>query len=169
MAAGTTLDLTDSSLVVAYTSSSPLASIQAEIAAAYDHGNWDLPGITSSDIPTHPGTALGYADNAVLQKNSFNRQGVTATSILLEYTWLGDANLDGVVDATDLAMMSSTGNTWTSGDFNYDGKVNSDDYALFMLGDAQSNGANISSTLPEPSTILVIPVLYGTLRRRRGR
>jgi hypothetical protein len=70
------------------------------------------------------------------------------------YTWLGDTNLDGVVDASDLAAVSPTGTTWSTGDFNYDGQVNADDYALYMLGQAASGGANISTTLPEPSLIL---------------
>jgi hypothetical protein len=82
------------------------------------------------------------------------------------FTWLGDANLDGVVDSSDLAMMSPTGTTWQTGDFNYDGIVNADDYALFMLGAAYGN-VNISTTLPEPAAIgLILPALLYCRRQK---
>jgi hypothetical protein len=36
-----------------------------------------------------------------------------------------------------------------SDNFNYDVKINSDDYSLFIIGAAESEGANISRSLPE--------------------
>jgi hypothetical protein len=88
--------------------------------------------------------------------------------VVIKYTWVGDANLDGIVNAADLSAMTSTGTTWATGDFNYDGKVNADDYALYMLGQAASGGANISATLPEPSIILASGFwLLASFRRRR--
>jgi hypothetical protein len=168
---GATLDLTNNALVLNYSSKSPLAVIQSEIAAAYDHGQWDLPGITSSSISAHPGSAIGFGDNIVLNKTTFDNQSVGLDAVLLQYTWLGDANLDGIVNTADLAMISSSGTTWTSGDFNYDGKVNADDYALFMLGSAESGGANISATLPEPGIpgLLIFIAGSANFTRRRDR
>ena len=55
---------------------------------------------------------------------TFGGVAVDNTSVLIRYTWVGDANLDGVVNSADLAMISSNGSTWSTGDFNYDGVVN---------------------------------------------
>ena len=108
------------------------------------------------------GTALGYGERSVLGLSSFGGINVDSTSILIGYTWYGDANLDGVVNSADISMMNLAGATWTQGDFNYDQKVNADDYALFALGAAASGGVNISATLPEPSAIaaFVLPLIF---------
>jgi hypothetical protein len=66
--------------------------------------------------------------------------GVTSnsTDVLVKYTYLGDTNLDGVVDSNDLSNFFGgyygglTG--WLNGDFNYDGVVNSADYSLMLAG-----------------------------------
>jgi hypothetical protein len=69
---------------------------------------------------------LGYGDNAVLGKSSFGGVNVDSSSLLIKYTYLGDANLDGQVDVTDLGALATnwqTSNVWTGGDFNEDGFV----------------------------------------------
>ena len=54
--------------------------------------------------------------------------------MLVKYTYFGDANLDGTVNAADYLQidngLNSGGNVWRNGDFNYDGVVNGDDYSL---------------------------------------
>jgi hypothetical protein len=133
------------------------STIIAQINSGYDRGAWDgTSGITSSLAALNPAAAIGYEN--------------TGNSYTLMYTWIGDTNLDGVVDASDFAAISPTGTTWSTGDFNYDGQVNADDYALFMLGLSESGGANIFATLPEPSLILASTFcLVPSFRRcRRG-
>jgi fibronectin-binding autotransporter adhesin len=137
VSSGATLDIGDNTLNLA---SATASSIRSNILAAYDHGNWDQPGLTSSLAATHRGTGIGYT--------------TSGSSASIRFTWLGDTNLDGVVNSADLSAISSSGTTWQTGDFNYDGVVNADDYALFMLGDAESGSTNISATLPEPSLLI---------------
>ena len=132
------VDMTETQLIIANT---PVATIRSYLANSYDHGNWDLAGLTSSAVASHAGTSLGYA--------------ALNSGAQVKYTWIGDANLDGVVNSADLSAMSPTGTSWATGDFNYDGVVNADDYALFMLGDAASGGTNISTALPEPSVLVL--------------
>jgi hypothetical protein len=127
-------------------------SVIAQLRSGDNNGNWNGAGIISSLAAAHRGTAVGYT----------NSSGVYT----LMYTWLGDTNLDGIVDNDDLAAISLTGTTWATGDFNYDGVVNSDDYALFMLGAAHGS-RNISATLPEPSVVLGLIALCGSLPGRR--
>jgi hypothetical protein len=77
----------------------------------------------------------------------------------VSYTIPGDANLDGTVDATDLAIVTlnydKTGMTWYGGDFNYDGKVTIYDTCTVLTnyGDA-SNTAS-----PHPGNSGVFPAL----------
>lgn len=150
--AGGTADLGKTDLLIDYTGADPYAAMLASIRNAYDDGKWGGTGILSSSIVA--GTSLAIYDNRIGTKSSFDGIAADPTSVFVKYTWIGDANLDGVVNSVDLAAMSATGTTWQSGDFNYDGKVNADDYALFMLESASSSSRNISELLPEPSWLI---------------
>jgi GH35 family endo-1,4-beta-xylanase len=152
VAANSTLDLTNNSISVNYTGASPLATLSADVAAAYDSGKWDMPGITSSTASNSLDYAVGIFD--------------TGSQVQIAYTLVGDANLDGWVNASDLAMIQPGGTTWSQGDFNYDGQVNADDYALFMLGADES--AALGRPVPEPAEMLVGLCLMAGLGRRRS-
>lgn len=141
-----------------YTGTSPVSSIVADIKAAYDLGKWDKtnaggPTITTT-AATKLGTTLGYLD--------------TGTAVDVMYTWYGDLNLDGVVNSTDLTLMTAgNGSSWNQGDLNYDGKINADDWSLFFLGDAAQDGS-IPAGVPEPTTLALF-VAAGALALRRRR
>ncbi len=88
------------------------------------------------------------------------------TDVLVKYTYYGDANLDGVVNASsdyDLwaAGLASSGSLtgWEFGDFDYDGTINAaTDYDLWSAGFAASQSAPLSSgvqPVPEPSTLIL--------------
>lgn len=162
------LDLVNNDLIV---TDDVFSNLVNQIKQGYDKGAWDGNGIIASAAASTPGTALGIELNSNGHGGawftSFDGQTVSANDTLIKFTWIGDANLDGIVDANDLALMSSSGKTWRDGDFNYDGVVNADDYSLYMFGAAASGGMNISTILPEPTAIilLVAPVL---IRRRRN-
>jgi hypothetical protein len=70
--------------------------------------------------------------------------GVGGTNYVFSFSHLlGDANHDGVVDITDLAIVQNnagSGTTWSQGDFNYDGIVDITD-----LGIVQNNAGRTIS------------------------
>jgi hypothetical protein len=128
-----TLDIGTDALVVSYNGTTPASTISALITSAYNNGDWNGVGITSSDIST--GSAVGYFDSG--------------SALTIRLTWDGDANLNGTIDSNDLSLVAlgeaNNGTRWQDGNFNYDGQVNSDDWQLLFLGTAASNGQPINS------------------------
>jgi fibronectin-binding autotransporter adhesin len=161
-----TVDLAKTDLLINYTGTNPYTNTLTSMKTAYDGGKWDGVGIGSSVLIA--GTSLAIYDNSINTKSSFDNIAADSTTIVIKYTWLGDANLDGIVNSADLTAISSTGTTWQTGDFNYDGKVNADDYALYMLGDTASSGQSITTVLPEPALTGILASAL-IIRRRRNR
>jgi hypothetical protein len=121
------LDLTNNALIIDYSTATPITSVQSMIRSGFSSGN----GIVSAQ--SDPRRRVGFADNSVTQIDSFGQASVDSTSVLVTSTYAGDANLDGIVDVRDLALLSAGwrhAGTWASGDFNYDGIVNSQDLGL---------------------------------------
>ncbi|MEA2734647.1 MAG: hypothetical protein QOE14_1098, partial [Humisphaera sp.] len=58
---------------------------------------------------------------------------VTATTIIVKYTYAGDANLDGIISGDDYSTIDfyvgTSADGYSNGDFNYDGIVSGDDYS----------------------------------------
>jgi hypothetical protein len=77
---------------------------------------------------------LRYGDNSLLGSTSFGTQPIDSTSILLRFTYDGDANLDGRVDIGDVYILGvnwqTTGKTWVQGDFDGDGDVDAADLGI---------------------------------------
>jgi hypothetical protein len=175
-----TLDLADNDFILDYTGGTPVDQFRQWIKAGHDLGT----GITSSSATAS--TRLGYGDNAVLNRSTFSGQSVDSTSILVKYTYAGDANLDGVVDSSDLAALAMAWQQaafWTSGDFNYDHVVNVDDLDLLAANWLAGVGNPLSSpslgqaladlglAVPEPTSTSVLMLLgvAGISGRRRSR
>jgi uncharacterized repeat protein (TIGR03803 family) len=76
----------------------------------------------------------------------FDGQTVTNTDVLVKYTYFGDTNLSGTVDANDYIAIDNGFNEkltgWNNGDFNYDGVINGDDYTLI------DNAFNTQAAVP---------------------
>ena len=97
-------------------------------------------GITSAKAAADAAhlTAVGVIANTTAAGGqlytSFDGQPVSASDVLVRYTYFGDTNLDGVVNASDYGRVDAgfVGHLsgWANGDFNYDGVVDGSDYAL---------------------------------------
>jgi large repetitive protein len=136
------LNLNDNDLIVDYTGgagASPMTDIVANIVA----GRAATPsGIFSTQANASDGLrALGVAEASDVlgiagsQTATFSGQTVDATTVLVKFTYAGDANLTGTIDADDYASIDFHAPTagamgYSNGDFNLDGIIDSDDYAL---------------------------------------
>ena len=179
------LDLATNNMIIDYTGgSSPLSTIVSYIATGYAGGAWNGNGISSSTIGAQddPGLyAIGVIDNTNSVEGSdppdangwmTSMEGVAtpASSVLVKFTWAGDADLNGKVNIDDAASLNWTwlmngevegppdpNNPWFSGDFNYDGLINIDDAGLLNWV-WLSNGEVESPSLDYSSIYGALPV-----------
>jgi hypothetical protein len=95
--------------------------------------------VTSSSIAANPTLmTLAVVQNQG-QFGTFDGQPSNVGDVLVKYTFFGDADLSGVVDASDYTLIDNGFNSqgtatpvtgWFNGDFNGDGVINGDDYTL---------------------------------------
>ncbi len=102
----------------------------------FSHGGyWNgSTGITSSAAAGNPPlAALGMELNSS-SESSFDGITVSPTDGLIKYTYIGDTDLTGALNAADYINIDSGFGAqspgWQNGDFNYDGVINGDDYTL---------------------------------------
>ena len=176
------LDIGNNEIIIYYgTGPDPIASIEQWI----ENGFYGLPGpqIISGDIAADDAArglsyGIGYADGA-----DGLIAGLPSGEIEIAYTLLGDANLDGTVNAEDFTPFSQNlgrPGSWDHGDFNYDGTVNAEDFTPFSANLNQSaslaaeagvlkaaNGISLAN-VPEPACAGMMAIAgFGILRRRR--
>lgn len=149
------IDLANNGLVIDYAGASPLISIQSSVTSAYNAGNWDGVGITTS-YGNATQSAVGYGESAdVLGPGGgvFMGRVVDGTAVLVRHTLYGDANLSGSVDGSDFNRWNTNRNTsgnWTQADFNYDGLVNQSDLDLWS-----ANRFTRADSVPPPTPPVV--------------
>ncbi len=170
---GAKIDVKTNSMTIDYRGqASPASTIKAQLASGYAGGAWNGQGInTSSAIAGQ--TALGWRDD------------VAGQSILIKYSYYGDANLDGQVDISDLGSLATnwqTSGVWTGGDFDYSGFVDISDLGKlasnWQAGVGSASGPSFDQALaslglagasvPEPAG-LVLASLAGLAAARRKR
>ena len=112
------------------------------IASGRNGGTWDGVGIITSQADAKTGlTSPGIARAADLLGLSAGQTGlweghsVDANSVVMKYTYAGDANLDGFISGDDYSAIDFASATpgafgWSNGDFNYDGIISGDDYSI---------------------------------------
>jgi hypothetical protein len=165
-----TLDLSANDMVI---HGGSLSTIASQIQAGYDGGDWLGSGITSSAAANNTShlTALGVIQNSVdgsltgaaLYSNAPNSQGpfdgmsLANADVLLKYTYIGDANLDGKIDGSDYSRIddgyTSQSTGWFNGDFNYDRAIDGSDYTL--IDNAFNNqGAALAAS---PTALIATP------------
>ena len=181
-----TFDLNNNAAIINYTGDRPVETVRAQILAGRGGPGfgttWTGPGITSSAaaaaVATEPESrSVGYAENASLPLGpfaNFRGQPVDDTSVLMAYTRTGDANLDGIVDDSDVTIVSATYAPgvpqphWALGDFDYNGFVDDADVTLLgafydpsappLISPAPMAGAEVAA-VPEPSTFGLLVTL----------
>ena len=193
-----TLDLADNDMVAQADSSSRgdvLYNVTAWVKSARNSKTtlWIGPGITCSaarnDSRSLTGLAVALNDKGSDQGPLFpifDGHQADGNCILVKYTWNGDANLDGIVNADDYFLIDSgfitQGKGYYHGDFNYDGIVNADDYFLIdsaFLGQTASlalttpgahSPPSVGSPIPEPAalSLLFFSLAAAFPRRRRA-
>jgi hypothetical protein len=134
---------------------------------AFNGGNWQGLGITSTTAANNPNadTGLSVVDNALLGYTEFSGQPVTADSILLKYTYYGDIDMNGQVDADDLTVFANnfgrrSGATQVDGDIDFNGTVDADDLTVFANNFRKGIGSPLGSAnvqaVPEPQTWVLV-------------
>ena len=151
-------------------------------------GSWSGNGITTSQTEAaSPNflTTLAVASAGSVGKTIFGGVSVASTDVLVMYTYAGDANLDGRINADDYFQIDSHYNKLTNsaksyldGDFNYDGQINGDDYFLidsnFIAQGAPITSAgmvDVSGARAVPESVAAAGLLVAGIfspHRRRG-
>jgi autotransporter-associated beta strand protein len=201
IAASARLDLSRNKLVtdtpIGTFTAGAYTGVQGEVARAYNFGSWDMPGLMTSEPdagPTIGTTTIGVSDGAAIlflgatETGVFAGQTVTGATTIAMYTYAGDVNFDGLVDASDYGIIDNyfqfPGTSgYANGDFNYDGVIDAGDYGIidntFQLQGAPIPtgigvaGAGLSgvTAVPEPASLSTIALgaasLLGRRRRRR--
>jgi hypothetical protein len=173
------IDLGDRDLILrssVATKDALLASINNYIHSGRNRGAWNGLGIVSSAAAANAARNTGLA--AILNDNgsgvpllgTFNGQSVDANAILIKYTYDGDSDLDGDVDADDYARIdagSAQKNSpgfvasYRTGDLDYSNSVNSDDFFLIdrafstqgsALGEIVPQAAESAMTIQKTAT-----------------
>ncbi len=177
------IDLADNAMIVEK-DLTPIERVRDLIAQGRNGGNWQGNGLTSSTAAADPllRHALGYADNASLNLMNFFGEPVDADSLLIRYTRIGDANLDGSITLQDFNRLAgnfgTSGKFWHQGDLNFDGNVGLPDFNLLAANFGLSAGpdgptaedwAALASAVPEPAGVsLLFAIILFSRRTRRS-
>ena len=165
------IDLENNDLIIDYTATSPIDYI----IDYFNHQQlicWE----SVLRLPTY----LAISEAADLGLTEFAGIAIDSTTVILKFTYVGDANLDGQVDALDYERIDlAIGNTGVfgtaQGDLNYDGNVDALDYEQIDLNIGNGVGTPLGSVfIPEPAALAPLALLpflstrkHGLARRRR--
>lgn len=180
------IDLANNTLILDYTSpDSPYNAVLSLVQTGYHNGAWDGLGIRGSSAANDSHFALGIAEAGTLALLNFADEPIDSTTLLVDFTYSGDSNLDGRVDIRDLYALAtnwqSSSANWITGDFNYNGTVDVTDLTL-LAANWQAGVGNPLATpveslfaslglpevaVPEPATTVMFLAGLLTLRTAR--
>ena len=179
LTAGTILDMGTTDLLIDYTGASPIAQVLGYLASGQLTAQTDLLGLPTT-LAISEASDLGFAD--------FRGLSVDDSAVLVKFTYVGDANLDGQVDAldyerVDLAIGNSGVMGTGAGDLNNDQRVDALDYEQIDLNIGNGVGGDGSGGLatllggpagqmatvfiPEPTGAVAGLLGAGAMARRR--
>jgi hypothetical protein len=180
---GGKLDVHDNKMILAATTYDAVATLVKAGQGTKVGGvpQWNASGIVTGDASLSSTlTTLAVAtaaDAGYGGSKLFAGFSVSASDVLVMYTYSGDANLSGFIDADDYfnvdrAYARGSVPKWNNGDFNYDGSINADDYFLidqgYMLQTTSFSTAAVAgvTVVPEPASLAML-VAAGSLFVRR--
>lgn len=156
------------------TAASVRTSVASSIASGRNGGSqlWTGKGILSSLAQSNPDRTLGLMlngkDGGGVFYHEFAGEEVDANSVLVRYTWNGDADLNGRLNADDYFRIDkgfflwqngqATEPTFRNGNFDYDDSVSIDDYILIdaaMM--SQLGGGGGGSGVPDDAATAPVP------------
>jgi hypothetical protein len=174
----------------------PFQGVRAFVANGYHGGAWD--GTVQSIVNTTAASSSNKYALAILTGAEWKAKGTsyasfhsivpTDSSALLQFTYMGDATVDGLLSSSDLTLVKQRilvqtgGGTlpaidWVNGDLNYDGILNSSDLTLvkqklliqtasgstYPQLDVGTIPAAAAAAVPEPSTIVLVLIAVACL------
>jgi hypothetical protein len=192
LASTTVLDITNHDLIIGNAS---VASVATQILNGMGSGNV-TPAITSSAakgtgttfiIPVNADSFLGNGSAGSAIGKVFDGTTITQpSSVIVKYTYFGDLNLDGLVNAADFNIFKShlgqtspgasdISTSWLMGDVNLDGIINGLDYAT-MIGNFSAPALTplggfgpLGTLVPEPTSLSLLSLSTLLLLRRSKR
>jgi hypothetical protein len=185
ISAGATVNLNNTDMIIKGGVAN-LAAIRA-YAASYLSSQTGL-GTSSTTPYTRLAVFPNTTANGLAYFTSYDGVGVTSSDVIVKYTYIGDTNLDGVLDGKDYKTVFEgfiTGQSgWQWGDVDYsDGATNVADLTSFLaaynyvtnpannatsFGNGQADNSS-AAAIPEPSVGLAAIVTSGLLASRRRR
>jgi hypothetical protein len=180
LGANAKIDVKNTTVTVDYRGqTSPATTIRTQLASGYAAGAWNGPGIGTSAPLTVGGKAVGvgWRDDPATQ------------SIRIKYTYVGDSNLDGQVDITDLGALATawqTAGVWANGDFDYSNFIDITDLGALAtnwqagvgsplrpgdlsLSEALASLGLPSVAVPEPASLGAVAMCLAVAAPRRRR
>jgi hypothetical protein len=140
-------------------------------------GNGQLDAADIDDLTTQAAGGTNPASHDLNADSLVNDGDVSVWIKDLFNSWVGDANLDGEFNSTDLVNVLASGtyeadvaSVWSTGDFNGDGRTNSSDLVAALAdGGYESGPRAATASVPEPAgAVLLLVGMLSLLGRRRS-
>jgi len=167
IASTATLDLFDNDLIIQSTSADKaalLTTINSLLKTGRNKGAWNGAGIRSSTAGSaspHITTLAAIVNdrgNGTTVLSQLAGQAVDVNTILIKYTYNGDGDLSGFVNADDYALIDAgyanqaNAKGFRNGDFDYSGSINADDYFLIDMA-MSTQAAPLAAVAPAAAEI----------------